>query len=67
MGLTKMTFQNTVLSAVYVSIMAAGFIFLSSPFDYLKDSKAAQQINNHFMEMEAVAMGIEMPNKIEAS
>ena len=40
--------------------MAAGFIFLSSPLDYLKDTKG-QQTNNHFMEMEAVAADYQAP------
>ncbi len=59
-----MTFQNTVLGAVYLSITAAGFIFLSSPLEYLKETQATQQINNRFMEMEAVALGLDKPANI---
>ncbi len=62
-----MTFQTTAIGTVYVSIMAAGFIFLSSPFEYLKDTQATQQINNHFMEMEAVALGLEKPEAVAVS
>ncbi len=54
-----MTFQNTFLGVVYISVMAAGFVFLSSPFEYLKDTQATQQINNHFIEMEAIALGLD--------
>ncbi len=54
-----MTFPTTAIGTAHVSIMAAGFIFLSSPFEYLKDTQASQQINNHFMEMEAVALSID--------
>jgi len=59
-----MSFQTSAIGVIYVSIMAAGFIFLSSPFEYMKDSQAVQQINNHYMEMEAVALGIDLSDDL---